>query len=281
MRRLLALMLLIITACAAGEKPGQDRTEYRIPASLGNLYGVLQMPEGEGPVPLVITCHGFGGNHRGALDYADYFAAGGYAVFSLDFCGGGLRSNSDGTMPEMSVLTEAADLNAVIDCFRDDPRFSGIFLRGESQGGFVASYVAAKRPDDINGLILEYPAYVLQDDAERRRLPDGSFPEAGRLLGMRIGRIYSEDVTSFDIYELMSDYDGPVLILHGDRDLLVPMSYSERAVKSFRNAQLVVMPGQGHGFRGTGREEAKKTELAFLDAHAAATAEPEKQSKAE
>ena len=282
MRRLLALMLLlIIPVCAAGEQSGRNQTEYRIPASIGNLYGVLQMPEGEGPVPLVITCHGFGGNHYGALDYAAYFAAGGYAVFSLDFCGGGLWSNSDGTMLEMSVLTEAADLNAVIDSFRGDPRFSDIFLRGESQGGFVASYVAAQRPDDITGLLLEYPAYVLQDDAERRRLPDGSFPEVSRLLGMRIGRIYSEDVTSFDIYELMAGYGGPVLILHGDRDLLVPMSYSERAVKAFPNAELVVMPGQGHGFLGTGRGEAKKRELAFMDAHAAVTAEPEKQNRTE
>lgn len=266
MRRLLALlMLLILPACAAGEQSGQNRTEYRIPGSIGNIYGVLQMPEKEGPVPLVITCHGFGGTHLGALDYANYFVEGGYAVFSFDFCGGGLLCYSDGTMVQMSVLTEATDLNVIIDQFRDDPRFSGIFLRGESQGGFVSSYVAGKRPEDIAGLILEYPAYVLQDDAERRRLTDGSFPESSRLLGMKIGRIYSEDVTSFDIYEVMANFDGPVLILHGDRDTLVPMSYSDRAMETFRNAELIVMPGQGHGFRGSGREDAKKKELAFLN----------------
>ena len=267
MRKLLALLLLLILpVCAAGESSGRKVTEHRIPASLGNLYGILQMPEGKEPVPLVITCHGFGGNYFGALDYADVFTQGGYAVFSMDFCGGGLWSRSDGTMLEMSVLTEAEDLNAVIDYFREDPRFSGIFLRGESQGGFVASYVAAERPDDIAGLILEYPAYVLQDDARRRQLPDGSFPEVSSLLGMRIGRVYSEDVTSFEIYEHISAYPGPVLILHGDKDWLVPIEYSERAVKSFPNAELVVLPGQGHGFLGKGREEAKKKELAFMDA---------------
>lgn len=266
-RKWLALiLLLVLPACALGEA-GQ-MTEYRIPASLGNLYGVLLMPETKDndPVPLVITCHGFGGNHFGALDYAAYFAAGGYAVFSLDFCGGGWLSQSDGTMLEMSVLTEAKDLNAVIDYFRSDSRFSDFFLRGESQGGFVASYVAAERPEDIAGLVLEYPAYVLQDDARRRQLPDGSFPEVSTLLGMRIGRVYSEDVTSFEIYEHMASYDGPVLILHGDRDFLVPMAYSERAADAFPDAELVVMPGQGHGFGGAGREEAKEKELAFMDA---------------
>ena len=268
MRRTLALVLLLalLPVCAAGETSGSKTTEYRIPASLGDLYGVLQMPEGEGPVPLLITCHGFGGSFIGALDYADYFAAGGYAVFSLDFCGGGLFTRSAGTMTQMSVLTEAKDLNAVIDYFRDDPRFGDFFLRGESQGGFVASYVAAQRPQDIAGIILEYPAYVLQDDAKRRQLPDGSFPETSTLLWMRIGRIYSEDVTSFDIYEHMAAYGGPVQILHGDKDPLVPMRYSERAVETFPNAELIVMPGQGHGFTGKGRENAMEYELAFMNA---------------
>ncbi len=266
LKRLLALvLLLVIPVCAMSESVGQEETEYRIPASLGNLYGVLKMPEGNAPVPLIITCHGFGGNHTGALDYADYFSAGGYAVFSLDFCGGGLWTQSDGTMLEMSVLTEAKDLNAVIDFFKADPRFSDIFLRGESQGGFVASYVAAERPGDIAGLVLEYPAYVLQDDAKRRQLADGSFPEVSMLLGMKIGRVYSEDVTSFDIYEHMAAFDGPVLILHGNMDWLVPIEYSERAVKAFPNSELIVMPGQGHGFLGKGREEAKKKELEFID----------------
>ena len=266
MRRLLALMLLLILpVCAAGES-GRNAQEYKIPASLGTLYGILQMPEGEGPVPLVITCHGFGGNHLGAMDYASAFTAGGYAVFSLDFCGGGLWNRSDGTMQEMSVLTEARDLNAVIDTFKGDSRFTNFYLRGESQGGFVASYVAAERPEDIAGLVLEYPAYVLQDDARRRQLPDGSFPETSTLLGMRIGRVYSEDVTSFEIYEHMAAYGGPVLILHGDRDRLVPIRYSERAAEAFPDAELIVMPGQGHGFLGAGREEAKEQELAFMNA---------------
>ncbi len=265
--RIIALILLfILPVSAMSGQSGLEVTEHRIPASLGTLYGILQKPEDKNPVPLVITCHGFGGNYTGALDYAEYFAAGGYAVFSLDFCGGGWLSKSDGSMPEMSVLTEAKDLNAVIDYFKADPRFSDIFLRGESQGGFVASYVAAERPEDIAGLVLEYPAYVLQDDARRRQLPDGSFPEFSTLLGMRIGRVYSEDVASFEIYEHMAAYDGPVLILHGDKDRLVPIAYSEHALKSFPNSELVVMPGQGHGFRGAGREEAKEKELAFLDA---------------
>ena len=259
MKKLFALLLacaLLFSAAAA--------EDVRLDGSLGRLYGFLQLPAADGPAPLVILCHGFGGSLVGLLDYAAFFASNGVAAFAPDFCGGGLLSRSEGKMTDMSVLTEAADLNAVIDLFAGDPRFTDIFLMGESQGGFVASYVAAQRPGDVKALILEYPAYVLVDDAKRRRLPDGTFPETGRLLGMTIGRGYSEALAGMDIYAHIAAYDGSVLILHGDSDPLVPLSYSERARKAFPHAVLTVLEGQGHGFRGAGRRSAMEAELSFI-----------------
>lgn len=48
---------------------------------------------------------------------------------------------------------------------------SQVFLRGESQGGFVSAYVAANHPEDVKALILYYPAFVLQDDARAKSEP--------------------------------------------------------------------------------------------------------------
>ena len=59
----------------------------------------------------------------------------------------------------MSVLTEKADLEAVLDevmrweCVNTD----SIYLMGNSQGGYVSTLVAAERPDDIRAIILIYP----------------------------------------------------------------------------------------------------------------------------
>ena len=264
MKRLLIFLLVFLMpfSFAAAEE------EFYLPGSLGNLYVILKTPPApDGPVPLILLSHGFGGSHSGIRDYADYFVSNGFAACSLDFCGGGRDSKSDGTMLEMSVLTEAEDLNAVVDYFRDDPRFSSIYLWGESQGGFVSSYVAAGRPEDIAGLVLEYPAYVLTDSAKRNRQEGGSFPEESRLLGMRIGRVYYEALASIDIYGHIAAYGGPVLVLHGNLDWLVPLSYSERAAEAYPNAELIVMPGQGHGFIGSGRKNAMKTELVFFREH--------------
>ena len=179
-----------------------------IPASMGKLYGILRTQAA--PSPLLILSHGFGGSHTNHQDYEKFFYENGMATFNLDFCGGGLESKSDGAMLEMTVLTEAEDLNAVIDHFKDDGRFTHIFLIGFSQGGFVSSYVAAQRPRDVAGLVLEYPAYVLQDDAKRRS-QDGTFPTTSDIMGQTIGRVYNEAAVSFDIYDAIGGYSGAVV----------------------------------------------------------------------
>lgn len=264
---LLILIMLVMVfpslCCAAGG----NAEVIRIEASLGELYGELTVPETESPMPLVILSHGFGGNHEGNREYADYFLKQGFAVYNLDFCGGGFGSKSAGTMLEMSVLTEAEDLNAVVDHFLADERFSCIMLWGASQGGFVSGYVAAQRPADIRALVMEFPAIVLQDNARKDMLSDGTFPETSSVLGVKISRKYNEDAVSFDYYEHIAAYNGPVLILHGDKDPIVPLSYSERAAEVLENAELIVYPGQGHGFMGASRKEAMQAETAFFAGH--------------
>lgn len=256
--------VLILGFMCGGAAEESQMEEIIVSGPNGEIYGVLQAPASREAVPLIILSHGFGGNHTFSQDYADAFVSRGFAVYNFDFCGGGIGSKSSGSMLEMSVLTEAADLNAVIDSFRGDPRFSCILLWGASQGGFVSAYVSALRPDDVKAVVLEFPAIVLQDDSEKRRREDGSFPETSSIMGVKVSRKYDEDATSFDLYDLLPRYSGPVLILHGDRDPIVPLKYSERASEVYPNAQLIVYPGQGHGFMGQSREDAKAQETEFF-----------------
>ena len=75
MKKLLVILLLFLLpfSFAAAEE------ELYLPGSLGDLYGILQMPSAhDGPVPLIILSHGFGGSHSGNLDYADYFVSNGF-----------------------------------------------------------------------------------------------------------------------------------------------------------------------------------------------------------
>ncbi len=230
------------------------------------ISGELFIPDRASPVPLVILSHGFGGNRGGVKGYAESFAEHGIAAYIFEFIGGGDHIKSDGKMTEISVLTEAEDLIVIFDNLKADARFKAeqIFLFGESQGGFVSTYVAAMRPADVAGLVLLYPAFVLHDYV-RRRTPDPErIPDTMKLLGKTVGRIYNKDVLSFDIYTLMPQYSGKTLIIHGSDDPLVPLSYSERAIKTFPDAKLIKLDGAKHVFYGNAMRKAAEDAVQFV-----------------
>ncbi|MBQ7487524.1 MAG: alpha/beta hydrolase, partial [Clostridia bacterium] len=157
-------------------------------------------------------------------------------------------------------------LGCVLDAFKNDPRIDPeqIILFGESQGGFVSTYTAGVRPEDIAGLIVLYPAYVLQDDSHNRNPDPQNGPEVSNFMGVRIGRIYDVDAQSFDIYQIMEAYKGKVLIVHGTADSIVPHAYSERARDTFSDAKLITIDGAGHGFYGAAMETAKQEAVSFI-----------------
>ena len=239
-----------------------------VPHGQKKFYGLLFMPDSAvRPVPLVIGCHGFNGSYSSKLDYARFLAEQGIAFYGFDFYGGSNTSMSGGTMEEMSVLTEAEDLMAVVCYFRKDPRFDPerIVLWGHSQGGYVASYVAGAHPDWIKAMILLYPAYVIKDHVRDIQRNLGEFPEHYRQWDCVLGKIYGEDALSHEIYQILETYPGQVLIVHGDQDDMVPIRYSERALKHFPHARWHVMKGAGHGFEGEDRETMKELALSFLE----------------
>ena len=242
--------------------------EYCIANGEKNLYGVLYLPDGtvEGKLPLVISSHGFGGSYVRNRDYAERMTGHGFAFYCYDFYGGSDDSRSGGTMKEMSVLTEAGDLEAVFHHLRrqemvDEDR---IFLWGNSQGGYVSTYVAGKYPDQVRGLVLLYPAYVIQDIARDYAAGHDSLPEIVNHWDSKVGKTYIEDALSVNIYALMEKFPRKVLIVHGDQDELVPIRYSREAVKFFPDAELHVLPGSGHGFEGPYRDKMKEYAEKYL-----------------
>ena len=230
------------------------------------IYGRLHLPGGAGPFPTVILAHGYAANLSMMEGYAVSFAKHGIAAYAFDFIGGGNDIKSDGTTSEMSVLTEAADMSAVLDGILalDEVDKDNVFLMGGSQGGFVATYVAAKRCEQVKGLIALYPAYVLQDDAIKRTDNGTHVTEKYNFMGIDIGRKYDEDAISFDIFDVMKDYTGRTLIVHGTADTVAPYSYSERAVKIMPSAELVTIEGAGHVFFGKADETATKCVIDFV-----------------
>ncbi|MCD8316632.1 MAG: alpha/beta hydrolase [Eggerthellaceae bacterium] len=209
------------------------------------IRGTLSLPEGNGPFPVVINSHGLGVN-RVDIDPAD-FTNEGIAVCTFDFCGGSPNSGSDGETTDMSVVTEVADLNAVINKLMIDDRIDEdrINLLGTSQGGFVSTVVGSQRQNDINSLFLMCPAYRINDFV-KENFPRGAPDEPFYFLNMELGPKYVEDTDVYHIYDLLPGIDIPVTIYHGTDDELVPISYSRRAFDVLTDAGLIEIPGSGH-----------------------------------
>ena len=217
--------------------------------------------DGRDKYKTAIFSHGFGGCYKDLEHHGEAFAQRGIACVFIDFCGGGMRSESDGNMLEMTVLTEMEDLREAI-AHVEKLEFvlpNELSLIGESQGGFVSAMVAAQLPEKINKLVLWYPALVIPDDS-RRRFAEGD----NTCFGTPLSPDYNAASKDIDVFAEIPKYRGPVKIIHGDKDTVVPISYSNRAVEVYENAELLVIEGAGHGFDGEDSKLAGKVSAEFL-----------------
>lgn len=219
--------------------------------------------EKEGVLPPVILSHGFMANEKSNFKYAQALASLGFAAFTYDFCGGGIRTKSDGRTTDMTVLTEVEDLCAVMDAVRArtdvDPQ--RLTLLGCSQGGAVSALVARRRPGDLEKLVLFYPALCIPDDARAGRMMFAKFdpnnlPPILSRFPMKLGGDYAGSVLKMDIFQEIGGFDGPVLLLHGTKDKIVDISYAERAQHCYKNCRYHVIEKGTHGFRGKYDREA-------------------------
>ncbi len=218
------------------------------------IKGLAFLPEGKN-LPIVIVSHGFMATYQTTKDYAKWFAERGYAAFCFDFCGGGVGCTSDGKTTEMSVLTEAEDLKAVIAYAgdREETDAQNLTLMGCSQGGFVSAMVAAQMKEEVKKLILFYPAFCIPDDARAGKMMMAKFdpqniPDTFRCGPMKLGKCYPASVLDVRFEDMIRPYEGPVLIVHGDEDKIVNVSYARTAAQTYQNAALKIISGAGHGF---------------------------------
>lgn len=180
-----------------------DRRELWAQRDRKRIYGEIFVPKHAGEkLPAVIFSHGFGGSYQVGAPYAQGLAARGYVVYCFDFCGGSPGSRSDGSPLEMSIFTEQADLEAVIQMVKslDYVDRENVFLMGSSQGGAVSAITAAANPEEVRGAVLLYPAFILADTAKELFPSVADIPETYYHMWMTVGRPYFEPLLDYDIF---------------------------------------------------------------------------------
>lgn len=230
------------------------------------IYGAAYIPDTEeDKVPLVICSHGLGGSYSTNAAYAEQLASHGIAAYCFDFRGGG-GSRSEGNTTEMSVMTEVSDLETVMEAASEWDFVDGsrIVLLGTSQGGIVSAIAAARHTDQISGLVLMYPAFLVSDAIHEQFDSLGEVPDSYRFNWITAGRPYAEDMWDYDVYEEIGNYTDKVLLLHGSADSIVPVSYSDRAAEVYEDVEYHVIDGAGHGFSGAAFDEAVRYVFDYL-----------------
>lgn len=228
---------------ADGGAPGPVRSLVHVPrdAAAGRVRA-----------PLVVCCHGLGESGLRVAPVARRLARAGAVAICPSFRGGG--APTAGATTSMSVLTEVADLEAVLDAalawpFVDAGRTA---LFGRSLGGLVALLTAARRPAQTGALVLWYPALRAPTTVRARFGTRAAVPGtyAARVDGRDIvlGRRYALDAWDLDVDAALRRLRAPVLLLHGDRDADAPIEASEAAARILPDARLERVAGAAHGF---------------------------------
>ena len=253
MKRILTFLIFLTLAFPVFSK------EYNVHGPQGGLAMELTLPddfnEDTDKCPMVILMHGIfsSKNIIPIPALARALAKEGIASICFDFGG---HWKSEGKMEHMTVGKEIEDALAMWEYAKSLPYVSKIGLLGHSQGGVVASMTAgilASRGKSPAALVLIAPGSVIQDACKGGRFFGAEFnpadpPEYVKCFGiMKLGREYILTTQELDIYGTAKAYTGPVRLIHGSKDTIVPMSCSERFVETYtQDAELVVVEGENH-----------------------------------
>ncbi len=234
--------------------------EFAVSGPEGGLAMKVALPDGFNPetdrCPLVILMHGIfsSKDYNPMPSLAKALARAGIGSIRFDFDGHG---KSEGRMQDMTIEKEIADAMAIWKYAESLPYVNGIGFLGHSQGGVIASMTAGRLaaaggrvPD---GVVLLAPGSVIKQACQGGKFFNARFdpadpPEYIRCWGMmKLGREYLLTTQALDIYGTAAAYMGPVLLLHGTKDSIVPMWCSEQYLETYGDrANLVKVEGENH-----------------------------------
>ena len=246
---LLLAALMLLTSCSH---------HYIVKGPQGGIAAKVVLPKGfdqqHDSCDLVILMHGI----FSSKDYppmpriARHLAKEGIATIALDFGGHG---KSEGAMQQMTIANELEEARQVWEYARRLPYVRNISLLGHSQGGVVASMLAgrlAQQNDAPASLVLLAPGSVIKEATQAGHFFGNTYdpanpPEYIRCFHTyKLGREYMVSTQLLDIYGESGHYQGPVCIVHGTKDGIVPLWCSQRYDEIYYNSSLHLIEGENH-----------------------------------
>ena len=198
-----------------------DVEEIKLPVDGATLSAIhLRLPN---PAGLVFFLHGNGGNVQSWSTNIEFYRRVNYDLFMIDYRGYG---KSTGAIDSEAQLH--ADVNAAWQAIA--PHYVGkrVVVYGRSLGTGLAAKLAGDVQPDLTVLVSPFLSL--------RAMGDELYPWLPGFISR---------------YPMRSDQwlaaiTRPVLILHGDRDTLIPISHAERLRKTRAATEYQIISGAGH-----------------------------------
>lgn len=224
-------------------------------SSRGNRVSAILSSPSNYPVPVAIYAHGFTSNKNTdtALRLEEALNSAGIALLRFDFFGHG---ESDGKFEDITLSEGTDDILSAIKYLKARD-YERIGLIGSSFGG-NCSILAAANSKDLFALALKCPVpdYITREDAIRspeflaewRHNGVRDHYERGGKFAGRLKYSYYEDMQINDGYAAAAKINVPVLIVHGDKDALVPIELVRRLPSLINDCRFEVIEGADHHF---------------------------------
>ena len=224
------------------------------------LAGTLHLPQ-NGTTRGVVLGHCFTCTRHTAVlrRLAEDLAAAGFMALRFDFSGNG---QSEGDFAQSTYSKHIGEMQTAADLLVSKGA-GWVGAAGHSMGGLLCFLSAAQSSViravcAIGSRISSMKASHFLSSAQREileRTGEVNFTSRGRFL--TITEAFFADADGFDLPVLLTSFDKPLLLIHGDQDEIIPVAEAYRARKiSDERIGLEVISGADHMFSTAQHREA-------------------------
>ena len=192
----------------------------------------------DGPAPVVIVLHGWGGNSGDMLPIGPGLVDSGFHALFLDARRHGQSDYED----FMSMPRFAEDLEAAVGDLLERDDVTAIGVIAHSVGAAAAIYAAAKNP--AIDAVVAVASFAHPAEMMRENFPFPA-PVTWALLQI-VERMIGHRYDDIAPRNRISDVTVPVMLMHGDSDSVIPFQDSIDLHDQLPGSELLIVPGGTH-----------------------------------
>ena len=206
---------------------------------------------GQSPKKILLV-HGWSGRGTQLVKFADELLIAGYSVISFDAPAHGKSPGNSTIMIEF--------IEAILELERKFGPFEGAV--GHSLGG-MSLLNAVNNHLNINRLVIIGSGDKVPDIVDSFVSKIGLHPSISKQMQNRFEKKYGVKMTAFDASFAAQEVTIPVLVIHDENDLEIPVNAGINIHKNLKNGQLLITKRLGHR-KILGDSEVVKSTIQFL-----------------